>query len=209
MKFFTKLLVAALLSLWVFTVQASDEAAESTNGGYDASNPFNWFSDQSGGMGMSADTAIMEFHPMKPDSWARMVSPQSHVKWHMAMMNPANYAQYMQPSFYMEFMNPNNWMAWMNPASYQVFMDPRTMMWWMNPASYMHAIDPNMYAQLWNFNSYAKLMAPENYMAWMNPATYANFMNPEMYMADTGNQVPETTSQITEQSTEGDTPTQQ
>ena len=208
MKSFAKFLSAALLSLTVVTTQAGDEDTQITNGSNDVYNPFSWFSVPNSGMNMAPDAAIMEFHPMKPDSWARMVSPQSHVKWHMAMMNPANYAQYMQPAFYMEFMNPNNWMAWMNPASYQVFMDPRTITWWMNPASYMHAIDPNMYAQLWNVNSYAQLMAPENYMPWMNPATYANFMNPETYLAYTESQSSEQASNITEQTTEGDTPAQ-
>ncbi len=185
MKLVNKLVPAAFLSLFMFSAQASEEAtASTTNSASDYNNPFNWFSGSNSGM--STDSMTTEFHPMKPDSWARMISPDSHMQWHMAMTNPANYAQYMQPKFYLEFMNPNNWMAWMNPASYQVFMDPRTMTWWMNPASYMHAMDPNMYAQLWNLNSYAQLLAPDNYMAWMNPATYFNFINPETYLAYSG-----------------------
>ncbi|MGI9315946.1 MAG: hypothetical protein ACR2QW_01330 [bacterium] len=204
MKLVVKLVSSAILSLFMLSSQASEEAINNTpNDAADYGNPFNWFSGFTGGT--SPDAVTMEFHPMKPDSWARMVSPQSHMQLHMAMTNPANYAQYMNPAFYMEFMNPNNWMAWMNPASFQVFMDPSTMTWWMNPASYMHMMDPNMYAQLWNLNSYAQLMAPENYMAWMNPATYTNFMNPEMYMASTGDQTSEASADSTEQTTEDET----
>ncbi len=184
MKLVIKLVSATIFSLLLMTAQASDETTHNTPGySLNNENPFDWFSTFSGSA--PQESVTMEFHPIKPDSWASMIAPQSHMQWHMAMTNPANYSQYMQPAFYMEFMNPNNWMAWMNPASYQVFMDPQTMTWWMNPNTYMHMLNPNMFAQMWNFNSYAKLIAPENYMSWMNPATYANFMNPEMYMAYT------------------------
>lgn len=205
MKLVKKLVSAACLSLFMLSAQASEEATDSnSNNPSDYNNPFNWFSNPNGGM--SSDGMTMEFHPMKPDSWARMISPQSHMQWHMAMTNPANYAQFMQPGFYLEFMNPNNWMAWMNPASYQVFMDLNTMTWWMNPASYMHTINPNMYAQLWNLDSYARLMAPDNYMAWMNPATYLNFMSPETYLAYTGVQQSEAPANSAGQTAEGKIP---
>ena len=121
-----KLLTAAILSLGLVTgASANDETATEQT-----ANPFNWFGnpapDQSAGQ-------TMAFHPVKPQSWMQMMSPQSHEDFHMAMTNPANYTQFMQPEFFMEFMNPQNWMAWTNPQVYMQMMSPEVMNYWMSP----------------------------------------------------------------------------
>ena len=108
----------------------------------------------------------LTFNAAHPADWMKWVDPKSHTKMHMAFMNPATYAQFVQPQFYMEFMKPQNMAAWMDFNQYQVMMDPQTMYYWMNPGSYMHMIDPNMYTAAMN---------PANYMVYMNPATYAGW----------------------------------
>lgn len=108
----------------------------------------------------------LTFNAAHPADWMKWVDPKSHAKIHMAFMNPAMYAQFMQPQFYMEFTKPENMAAWMDFNQYQPMMDPQTMTYWMNPGSYMHMMDPNMYTAAMN---------PANYMVYMNPATYAGW----------------------------------
>ena len=108
----------------------------------------------------------LTFNAAHPSSWIKWVDPKSHTQMHMQFMNPATYAQFMQPQFYMEFMKPENMAAWMDFNQYAVMWDPNTMAWWMNPASYMHMIDPSMYTAAMN---------PANYMVYLNPATYAGW----------------------------------
>jgi hypothetical protein len=121
------------------------------------------------------------FNAAHPGAWMQWIDPKTHLPTHMTFMNPASYAQFMQPQFYMEFMKPENMMAWMNPASYQVMMDPQTMNYWMNPASYMHMTDPAMYQETMN---------PANYMTYMNPATYAGWMGAQSCDPENPNQTP-------------------
>ncbi|UCH38833.1 MAG: hypothetical protein JSU67_11755 [Gammaproteobacteria bacterium] len=108
----------------------------------------------------------LTFNAAHPASWMKWVDPKTHTSMHMHFMNPASYAQFMQPQFYMEFMKPENMAAWMDFNQYAVMMDPQTMSYWMNPGSYMHMADPNMYTAAMN---------PANYMVYMNPATYAGW----------------------------------
>ena len=108
----------------------------------------------------------LTFNAAHPSAWMKWVDPKSHAKMHMDFMNPATYAQFVQPQFYMEFMKPENMAAWMDFNQYAVMWDPQTMAWWMNPGSYMHAVDPGMYTAAMN---------PANYMVYMNPATYAGW----------------------------------
>lgn len=181
MKTIIKSLSAAALglSLSLGTVQA-EETTQTANP-FDFANPATWFN-MTGATGQATGSGYA-WHPLKPQSWADIASPQNHEKFHMAMTNPATYTQFMQPAFYMEFMNPANYMAWMNPASYQVFMDPATYSYWMTPDAYMHFIDPNMYAGMFNMNSYMAFMNPATYMAWMDPGVYTRMMDPASYMA--------------------------
>ena len=111
-------------------------------------------------------TTRLTFNAAHPADWMKWVDPKGHTQMHMAFMNPAMYAQFMQPQFYMEFTKPENMAAWMDFNQYQVMMDPQTMNYWMNPGSYMHMMDPNMYTPAMN---------PANYMVYMNPATYAGW----------------------------------
>jgi hypothetical protein len=159
---------------------AQDEAASKDQGGpamqmdqmqmgnanFNIMDPATWF------VSDPAPGHTMAWHPMKPESWMAIASPDTHNAWHMAFMNPANYMQFMQPQFVMEFMNPQNWMAWMNPSSYQVMMDPRTWMWWMSPQAYVHAVNPSMYAHLFNANAYMPFFDPNTYGAWTDPSSY-------------------------------------
>ncbi len=108
----------------------------------------------------------LTFNAAHPSSWMKMVDPRTHNQMHMQFMNPASYAQFMQPQFYMEFMKPENMMAWMDFNQYAVMWDPKTMTWWMNPGAYMHVMDPAMYTAAMN---------PANYMVYLNPATYAGW----------------------------------
>ncbi len=176
MKTFIKTISAAALglSLSMGAVQADESAAAVANP-FDMANPMNWFN-MAGTAPQAAGGAV--FHPLKPQSWAAMVSPEEHMQFHKTMTNPAAYAQYMQPAFYMEFMNPANYMAWMNPASYQVFMDPATYAYWMTPDAYMHTVNPAMYSGMFDMNNYMALMNPATYMAWMNPASYMAAVTP-------------------------------
>lgn len=114
----------------------------------------------------------MAFNPAHPAGWAVVLNPRTHTTWHMAITNPATYAQFMQPQFWMQFMNPQNVMAWMNPASYATFMDPNTYMYWMTPNAYVHALNPDNYMQMMNPDNYAKLFAPEVFNSWMNLNSY-------------------------------------
>ena len=187
MKTLIKTISAAAigLSLAVGQVQA-DETQPGAVNPFDFANPMTWFNMTGTGYAATADSG-QAFHPIKPQSWAGMVSPEGHEKFHMAMTNPATYAYYMQPAFYMEFMNPANYMAWMNPASYQTFMNPATYAYWMTPNAYMHMMDPGMYAGMFDMNSYFTLMNPGTYMGWMDPNLYtqmwSEMMDPASYMA--------------------------
>lgn len=105
----------------------------------------------------------LTFNAAHPSAWMSWIDPKTHLPTHMTFMNPASYAQFMQPQFYMEFMKPENLAAWMNPASYQAMMDPETLSYWMNPGSYMHMTNPAMYQATMN---------PANYMIYLNPNTY-------------------------------------
>ena len=115
---------------------------------------------------LPAISTELKFNAAHPGAWMQWIDPKTHVQTHMAFMNPATYAQFVQPQFYMEFTKPENMAAWMDFNQYQVVMDPQTMYYWMNPGSYMHMIDPNMYTAAMN---------PANYMIYMNPATYAGW----------------------------------
>ena len=123
----------------------------------------------------------LTFNAAHPGAWMRWVDPKTHLPTHMTFMNPASYAQFMQPQFYMEFTKPENMMAWMNPASYQVMMDPQTMTYWMNPGSYMHVMDPVMYQETMN---------PANYMTYLNPGTYAGWMGTQTCDPENPNKTP-------------------
>ncbi len=114
----------------------------------------------------AAVTTELKFNAAHPAGWMKWADPKSHTQMHMTFMNPATYAQFVQPQFYMEFMKPENMAAWMDFSQYQVMMDPQTMNYWMNPGSYTHVIDPKMYAAAMN---------PANYLVYMNPATYAGW----------------------------------
>ena len=169
------LLLTALSPLAVLAASAHEglAAAESTE--QNQSLPYNWFDPSTwsvAGKTFSQPGRIMPFNPAHPASWAKIIDPRTHVDWHMAFTNPANYAQFMQPQFYMQFMNPNTWLAWMNPANYAVLMNPATYMWWMTPTAYMHGMDPNNYMQMLNPAGYAAFMSPLTYFQWMKPNAY-------------------------------------
>ena len=169
-------LTAAMLLMGLVTgTNANDEPATES-----ATNPFNWFdslsSEQSAGQ-------TMAFHPIKPESWMQMMSPESHENFHMAMTNPANYAQFMQPEFFMAFMNPQNWMAWMNPQVYTQMMSPEVMNYWMSPDAYTHFANPAMYSNMFNPANYFAVMNPNAFAAWANPETYGEMFSPENFMA--------------------------
>ena len=171
-----KLLSAALLALGLVSVaNANDETATEQ-----AANPFNWFDNL--GSGQSAGQT-MAFHPIKPQSWMQMMSPESHEDSHMAMTNPANYSQFMQPDFFMEFMNPQNWMAWMNPQVYTQMMSPEAMNYWMSPDAYTHFANPAMYSNMFDPANYFAVMNPNAFAAWANPETYGEMFSPENFMA--------------------------
>jgi len=134
-------------------------------------DPASWFNFGQAQSTPAVNTA-MALNPAHPAGWAVAIDPRTHNNWHMAMMNPATYAQFASPQFYMQFANPQNLMAWVNPASYAVLMDPNTYAYWMNPNSYTHATNMAMYMQPMNMANYGAFMNPNTYMAWMNPAAY-------------------------------------
>jgi len=137
-------------------------------------DPANWFNfGQTGAFkDAPAPNTTMALNPAHPAGWAVALDPRTHNAWHMAMTNPATYAQFMTPQFYMQFANMQNLMAWMNPAAYATYMDPNTYAYWMNPNSYTHAMNPAMYMQPMNMANYAAFMNPNTYMSWMNPGAY-------------------------------------
>ena len=111
-------------------------------------------------------TTELTFNAAHPSGWMKWIDPKSHNEMHMKFMNPATYAQFMQPQFYMEFTKPQNLAAWMDFNQYAVMWDSKTMAHWMNPGSYMHMLDSNMYTAAMN---------TANYMVYLNPATYAGW----------------------------------
>ncbi len=173
--------VASLMFLFVVSSASTDEShGDTSSGNQNQRAVHNWFDLAtwgSNGKTFSQPGMLMPFNPAHPASWAKIISPKTHVDWHMAFTNPANYTQFMQPQFYMQFLNPNTWMAWMNPANYVTFMDPATYMWWMTPTAYVHGMDLNNYMQMAN---------PANYTVFMNPMTYMQQMNPATYTLPTG-----------------------
>ena len=172
----TALFVAALSPVMAIAASTHEGPTSTSPAVQDPSVPYNWFDPSTWGIAgktFSTPGTLMPFNPAHPASWATMIDPRTHVDWHMAFTNPANYAQFMQPQFYMQFMDPNTWIAWMNPANYAVFMNPATYMWWMNPTAYVHGMDPNNYMQMINPANYVAFMNPMTYFQWMNPAAYA------------------------------------
>ena len=120
-----------------------------------------------------APAAAPVMNPMAPAMMSGFMNPSTHKLYHDAFLNPAQWAQFMQPQFYMQMANPALMMQWMNPASYQVMMDPRTYMYWMQPNVMMaeaSSINPAVYM---NPASYQAFMNPGTYMSWMNPAVYS------------------------------------
>ena len=162
-------LTAALLSLGTASQANQAEAQPEAQTGNNAAVPNffdpNYWMNSFTGTPAPVSTELT-FNAAHPSSWMKFIDPKTHTGVHMQFMNPASYAQFMQPQFYMEFMKPENMAAWMDFNQYQVMMDPQTMYYWMNPGSYMHMIDPNMYTAAMN---------PANYMVYMNPATYAGW----------------------------------
>ena len=174
-------LFAILLALGLTNgAVANDEPATQP-----VANPFAWFEsfipEQTTGQ-------TMAFHPIKPEDWMQMMSRESHEEFHMAMTNPANYTQFMQPEFFMEFMNPQNWMAWMNPQVYTQMMSPEVMNYWMSPDAYAHFANPAMYSNMFNPANYFAVMNPNAFAAWANPASYSEMFSPENFMAMTPSQ---------------------
>ncbi len=170
------LVVNLVMSFSVFAASTHDGLENMPSSNPDQNAVTNWFDPATwGAQGkvVSQPGTLMPFNPAHPASWAKIISPQTHVDWHMAFTNPANYAQFMHPQFYMQFLNPNTWMAWMNPASYATFMNPATYMWWMTPTAYVHGMDPNNYMQMMNPTNYTAFMNPMTYMEWMNPNAYS------------------------------------
>ena len=187
MKTLIKMVSATAIGLTLsFGQVQAEETGQSVSNPFDFANPMTWFN-MTGTSQSAGSDGVQAFHPIKPQSWSAMVSPESHEQFHMMMTNPATYAYYMQPAFYMEFMNPANYMAWMNPASYQAFMNPATYAYWMTPNAYMHTMNPGMYAGMFDMNSYFTLMNPGTYMGWMDPNVYtqmmSGMMDPANYMA--------------------------
>lgn len=176
MKSLLKSVFAAALGLSLSLGPAQANQTQGVNP-YDWANPIAWFN-MTGVTGQAGNIRNdgFVFHPLKPESWAAIASPQEHNKFHMAMTNPATYTYYMQPGFYMEFMNPANYFAWMNPAAYQTFMDPATFSHWMTPNAYMHTFNPAMYAGMFDMNSYLAWTNPATYMAWMDPNVYSGML---------------------------------
>ncbi len=164
----TRIFLALGAVLMIGTAVAADAKEQQPAAKYQSDtavnlmDPANWFKNA------PKPGTTMAFNPAHPAGWAVIMNPRTHSSWHMAITNPANYAQFMQPQFWMQFMNPQNIMAWMNPASYATFMDPNTYMYWMTPQAYLHALNPNNYMQMMNPDAYAKLFSPEVFNNWMN-----------------------------------------
>jgi hypothetical protein len=172
-----KLFIAGLITLIASTSAiAADNTSTTTSATHVAGAPgnmtMNWFNPSSW-MANAADGTpgqTMNINPMHPSTMMMFMRPQTHSQVHMAMLNPAQYAHFMQPQMMMQMMNPNTFMAWMNPNVFASMMTPEVMNHMMNPASAMHIANPQMYMQMMNPNAYAQFMNPAMYMQMMNPA---------------------------------------
>ena len=117
-------------------------------------------------------------NPASPATYMAFIDPASHKQYHDAMLNPAQWSQFVQPGFFMQMANPQVWTQWVNPASYQVMMNPNTYMHWMNPAAItreMNSVNPGVFI---NPANYQQFMQGHTYAAWWNPASYAGVTAP-------------------------------
>ncbi|MCP4185711.1 MAG: hypothetical protein GY761_20800 [Hyphomicrobiales bacterium] len=143
---------------------------------------------------------MVDFDPTDPKSWATVISPQTHSKFHMTVTNPQFYAKFMTPGYYVKFMQPKTWLSYMDTDTYQplleVVSDPKTFSYWMQPGAYMHGLNPKAYLQMIDPEAYKKLTSKvaEGYGA-ETTNTAANMLNPFSWMkkfADASISIPST-----------------
>ena len=157
-----------------------NDATSSIIGVFDSSK---WYD----GAGHVKPGEMIDFDPTDPKSWAQVISPQTHSKFHMTVTNPQFYAKFMTPNYYVKFMQPKTWLSYMDPATYQpllkVVSDPKTASYWTQPGAYMHGLNPKAYMQMVDPNAYTKLASKvaEGYGA-ETINTAANMFNPFSWM---------------------------
>ena len=117
-------------------------------------DPNTWY-DGSGGMDHDPSTLVS--NPMDPDFMMQIPNPSTHTPFHMMMVNPENWAQFMTPEAIMAMMNPETLAKWADAESYATMIDMQTYAYWAQPGAYMHAMDPGMYTQLINPAAYMTL----------------------------------------------------
>ena len=134
-------------------------------------DPSQWY-DGTDGMDhadMGKPEAINMAHP---EFYLSFMDPDTHTKRHMQFLNPAMYAEFMDPGTYMQFANPENWMAWLYPSNYEMLIEAETYTYWMQPGAYTHALMPHGYLQMFDLKNYADYVDPATYLEMFDVSAY-------------------------------------
>ena len=162
---------------------ASKQLTDVSKSIYGLFDSLNWHD----GAGHVKPGEMIEFDPLNPKSWAKIINPKTHSRVHMTITNPQFYGKFMTPEYYVRFMQPKTWLSYLDPATYQPLLntlsDPKTATYWIQPGAYIHGLNPNAYLQMLDPNAYTKLASSvaDGYRI-EDTKTAANMFNPFSWM---------------------------
>lgn len=96
-------------------------------------------------------------------------------------LNPATFAQMMNPKFYARFIDPQTYTPAVLPATYSQFLNADVYAAFISPQTWIQFVNPANYAVFLDLNTYKQLITAANYMDFINPTSYAKWVDGAAY----------------------------